>query len=111
MILIADGVAFVLDITDRKQTEEALRISEAKFRRLFESNVIGIFFPERDGKITETNDAFLQIIGYTREDLLTGKVRWDPLTPPEYAYLDQIAIEEHQQTGCNTPYEKVYYSF
>ncbi len=103
-----DGVAFVLDITERKQTEEALRISEAKFRRLFESNVIGIFFPERDGNIPDANDAFLQIIGYTREDLLAGKVRWDILTPPEYAYLDQIAIEEHYQFGCNTPYEKVY---
>ncbi|MGB3206710.1 MAG: PAS domain S-box protein, partial [Crinalium sp.] len=104
----SNGVAFVLDITERKRTEEALRISEAKFRRLFESNVIGIFFPERDGKIAETNDAFLQIIGYTREDLLAGKLRWDLLTPPEYAYLDQIAIEEHQQSGCNTPYEKVF---
>jgi PAS domain S-box-containing protein len=105
---VHDGVAFVLDITERKQAEAALRISEARFRRLFESNVVGIFFPERSGKITEANDAFLQMVGYTREDLLSGKVRWDTMTPPEYAYLDRRAIEEHRLTGFNTPYEKVY---
>ena len=101
------GVA-VLEITELKRTEKALRESEAKFRRLFDSNVIGIFFPERNGKISEANDAFLQMVGYRREDLLAGKVRWDTMTPPEYVYLDERAIEENRVSGFNSPYEKVF---
>ena len=58
------------------QTEEALRESEARYRRIYESNMLGIIFWDLDGNIFEANDAFLNIAGYTRQDLQAGKIRW-----------------------------------
>lgn len=96
------------DITGRKQTESALRESEARFRRLFESNIIGIIFPDLSGNIFEANDAFLKTVGYTREELTAGRVRWDTMTPPEYRPLDERALEELRTSGVCTPFEKEY---
>jgi PAS domain S-box-containing protein len=46
-------VAFILDISERRKQEQIIRESEARFRRLFESNLIGIKFSDADGTITE----------------------------------------------------------
>lgn len=97
-----------LDITEQKRLEDALRESEARFRRLFESNIIGVIFPDIEGNISDANDAFLQMVGYTREELLAGKVRWKEMTPPEYRSLDEQKVEEIVTTGVCTPFEKEY---
>lgn len=96
------------DITERRRTEAQLRESEARFRRLAESNMIGIMFTNHYGQIMEANDAFLQVVGYTREELAEGKVRWREMTPPEYLPLDEAAIKQINSDGACTPYEKVY---
>ena len=57
---------------------------EAKIRRLVDANIIGIFIWDVDGRIIEANDAFLRMVGYDREDLVSGRVRWTDLTPPEW---------------------------
>ena len=93
---------------ERKRAEEALQEREARIRRLVESNVIGIFFWNLNGSITEANDAFLQIIGYSRQDLMTGNVQWARMTPPGYEAVDAKAIEELEQRGSLTPYEKEF---
>jgi PAS domain S-box-containing protein len=97
-----------LDISDRKRLEDKLRQSEAKFRRLFDANIVGIIFPDLSGNILEANDAFLEMVGYTREDLRAGRVRWDTMTPPEYKPLDELSIEELRTSGVCTPFEKEY---
>ena len=96
------------DISDRKQAEEALSASEEKFRRLFEANTIGVMFSDLAGGISDANDEFLRIVGYTREDLAAGLVRWDNITPPEYWEADRKVAEQLHQDGTVPPYEKEY---
>nr|WP_242067297.1 PAS domain S-box protein [Leptolyngbya sp. FACHB-711] len=97
-----------IDIHDRKQVEDALRQSEARFRRIFECEMVpmGIYTPA--GDIVEANNALLNLIGYTRQELEAGQINWQALTPPEYQALDGIAVNEVVTKGVSTPYEKVY---
>ncbi|NMB88865.1 MAG: PAS domain S-box protein, partial [Chloroflexi bacterium] len=86
--------------------QEALRHSEARLRRLVESNIIPIIFSSEEGTISEANQAFLTLVQYSRLELQNGLVRWPDLTPPEYAGLDSQAIDQARQRGACTPYEK-----
>ena len=98
-----------LNITERKLAEEAVQRSEARVRRLIESNILGIFF-WRDGQITEANEIFLQMLGYTRQELLTGKLLWNDLTPKKFKKLDQKAIVTMRRFGAlPLPYEKEFF--
>jgi PAS domain S-box-containing protein len=94
--------------SDRKRAEEALREREGRIRRLVESNIIGVFFWDVAGGITDANDAFLQSVGYSRQDLLSGNVSWSSMTPPEYRAADEKAIEETMQSGTCQSYEKEF---
>ncbi|HLO86111.1 MAG TPA: PAS domain S-box protein [Nostocaceae cyanobacterium] len=98
-----------LALSDRLRVEAALRQSEGKFRRLFESNVIGIYFGDFSGKIFEANDAFLQMFGYARAELEAGIMRWDMMTPPEYYSLDQQKVQELRTGSICIPFEKEYF--
>ncbi|CAN1210599.1 hypothetical protein TUMEXPCC7403_10410 [Tumidithrix helvetica PCC 7403] len=97
------------DISDRKQTEIALQASETKFRRVFDSSVVGMVFADFQGQIVNANDRFLEIIGYTRAELNAGAIRWDTMTPPEYAQSDLASIEYLTEHGAIAPWEKEYY--
>jgi PAS domain S-box-containing protein len=96
------------DVTGRKQLEQQLRQSEARFRRLYEANTIGVIIGDFSGLIVEANDAFLQMLGYSRAELQQGHVSWLEMTPPEYLPLDEIAIAQLKQTGRGPVYEKDY---
>src|SRR5262249_35655198 len=61
---------------------------EAKIRRLVDANIIGIMVADLEGRVLEANDAFLRMLGYDREDLAWGRVRWTELTPPEWRERD-----------------------
>jgi PAS domain S-box-containing protein len=95
-------------VTEKKTTEQALRISESRFRKLFESDMMGVAIPDRFGAFRESNDELLRMTGYTREDQEAGRVRWDTMTPPEFAELDRAHIREAAERGSCTPYEKEY---
>jgi PAS domain S-box-containing protein len=81
----------------------------AKIRRLVESNIIGIFFWTLDGRITEPNDAFLALVGYDRDDLLSGRIRWTEMTPAEWLDADRRSIDQVKAAGCSQPYEKQFF--
>jgi PAS domain S-box-containing protein len=100
--------AYIQDVSDRKQSEAALKASQEKLRMLAESNLIGIIFGDVDGGISEANDEFLRLVGYTREQLQRGELRCVDITPPEYLPLDEIGIAEAKAEGVCSPYEKEY---
>ncbi len=101
------------DVAARRQVETALREREAKIRRLVDANIIGIFVrsitEEVDGLIVEANDAFLRMVGYNREDLISGRMRWAELTPPEWRDGDVRAAAELRMTGTLPALEKEYF--
>jgi PAS domain S-box-containing protein len=101
--MMPDGnmLAMIRDVTERKRSED-------RFRRLVESNAQGVMFRKSNGEITDANDAFLNIVGYNRQDLVAGRLNWIDLTPPEYAELDQRCLLELAAHGVCTPYEKEY---
>jgi PAS domain S-box-containing protein len=97
------------DITEQRKAEEALRQSEARFRRIYESGMLGVIFWNLDGAILDANDKFLEMTGYDRDDLTAGSIDWLLMTPPEYRPLDEASVEELKATGVNAaPFEKEY---
>jgi PAS domain S-box-containing protein len=96
-------------VTDATQELERLRASEARFRRIMESNMIGIFFWEASGTITEANDAFLQMVGYTADDVSGNRLHWMTMVPDGYAEQVRHALSELRSRGVCTPYEKEYF--
>ncbi|WFU55234.1 AAA family ATPase [Bradyrhizobium pachyrhizi] len=81
---------------------------EGKIRRLVDANIIGILIADREGRILEANDALLRILGYDREDLVSGRVRWPELSPPEWRERDMLTQAELNSTGKVQPFEKEY---
>ncbi len=99
-------------ISNAQAYEEELRskmLTEARFKRIFESNMIGITFANYiNGEIIDANDAFLKMIGYSREELDSQKISWKAITPSEYLPINEIALQELLANGISNPYEKQY---
>ncbi|HEX8295527.1 MAG TPA: PAS domain S-box protein [Chthoniobacteraceae bacterium] len=94
-------VAVERDITERKRVRD-------RFRRLVDCNAQGVMFWNIKGEITGANDAFLDLVGYRRDQLAAGAINWIALTPPEYAEADRRALEELTARGVCKPYEKEF---
>ena len=82
---------------------------EGKIRRLVDADILGIFIWNLEGAIVEANEAFLRMLQYGREDLVSGRVRWTDLTPAEWRERDERAVAELKATGTVQPYEKEYF--
>ena len=70
-----------------------LQRREARVRRLVDSNIIGIFIWDFEGRVLEANDEFLRMVNYDREDLVSGRIRWADLTPPDWRDRNNARIE------------------
>ena len=114
--IIADIIAPVLhsrlqrDIQEqrRKIAECDLQKNKEKLHAIFTANFIGIICFDIHGNITFANDKFLDIVGYTRDDLNAGLIRWTDITPPEFLHLSKMHIDEAMSGGSCSPYEKQY---
>ncbi|MCM3874169.1 MAG: EAL domain-containing protein [Pyrinomonadaceae bacterium] len=84
----------------------ALMQCEARLSSIFDHSITGICFADLDGLITEANEAFLKIVGFSRDDLSSGKLSWREMTAPEYRHLDDHAIERMKVAGTCTPFAK-----
>jgi PAS domain S-box-containing protein len=94
-------IGAVTDITERKTAED-------KIRRVVEAGILGIFIANVEGEIFEANQAFLQMLQYSRQDLVSGGLRWTDLSPADWRERDQRALTEALATGAIQPYEKEF---
>jgi PAS domain S-box-containing protein len=106
---LVEIVTTQIDVTERKRAEEALRESEGKIRRLVDANILGICIWNLEGAIVEANKAFLHMLQYSREDVVSDRLRWTHLTPAEWRERDERAVAELRSTGTFQPFEKEYF--
>jgi PAS domain S-box-containing protein len=104
--LLASQAAISLENTRLYHDLEA---REAKIRRLVDANIMGIFIWNLQGQIIEANEALLRMVGYSRTDLSSGRVRWTDLTPAEWRDHDKNAVAQLVATGTFQPYKKEYF--
>jgi two-component system cell cycle sensor histidine kinase/response regulator CckA len=107
------SLGMLVDVTARKNAEQTnakldaeLRGTRARFDRLAQSGLVGIAVTDLAGKVFEANDAYLALLGFSREELESGAVRWDNQTPDEWAAIDDVAITQLQTKGVAPPWEK-----
>jgi PAS domain S-box-containing protein len=110
-LAIANARSFAAERAARDAAERAttaLRQAERRFSRLFESGILGIVIVGFSGRVHEANDAVLDLLGYGRQEILSGEVAWKDLTPPEWRPGDERAIEELTTSGIASLREKEY---
>ena len=96
----------VTDITEEHRAQARLREGDRLLGRLREANVLGVGVGSEEG-LQEANDAFLDILGYTRDDLEAGRITWEAIAPLEWAYIKD-ALEQLRRSGACPPYNKEY---
>ena len=96
---------------ENRRIREALvrKESDARFQRLLRSSIIGAIQGDFSGRLTDANDAFLEMLGYSRAELEAGALRWDKLTPPEWRERTEAAAEHVRAFGSAPPYQKEYF--
>jgi len=97
-----------IDITERRNLEQQLRYSERKLHTLVESNIIGVWVIDDAGRIYEVNDRLVQMLGYSKEELLSGTIRWQQLTSPDYQEAQAQTSKTILSSGAFLPYEKEF---
>lgn len=86
-----------------------LQERDARMQRLADANIVGVVFSRPDSQVFEANDAFLQMLGYTKEDVHAGDLRWRELTPPEWSEVSEHAAAQLKATGRCEVFEKEYF--
>ena len=99
--------AMITDITEQRRSETAFTESYRLLRRMRDANVVGVAVADEDG-IFEANDAFLDLIGYRRADLASGRIRFAEITPPEWLAVNDDAMRQMRSVGVTRPWEKEY---
>ncbi|HSJ97343.1 MAG TPA: PAS domain-containing protein [Myxococcota bacterium] len=104
---VREWLVAVNDIDEAKRAEEWARLSELRLRRIVDSNVIGIVFWEATGLVTDANEAFLEMVERSREELREGRLDWRALVAAECIAAHEAALEDIRQRGISAPIESI----
>ncbi len=96
------------ETTEEVISARRLRRSESRFRRLVEEANVGVVISDMRGHLRYLNQATLDLLGYSREDVDEGLVRWESLLPDEYTGDPQAATAKFVESNRTAAYEKVY---
>lgn len=80
---------------------------QTSFSMLYKSPYLGVAIADQQ-RIVDANDALLQMIGYTREQLMRGEIDWVKMTPEKFRPLDEAGIEQLREFGVCAPFEKEF---
>jgi len=98
------------EITQTRDAEQALRHSNERLQRVLDNETVGVMFWDlTTGRMTDANDTFLKLMGYSRSEVDAGELTWQKLTPPEYVETSLAEIEKFHASGRIGPYEKEYF--
>jgi two-component system cell cycle sensor histidine kinase/response regulator CckA len=101
-------ILFIRDLSAREAADAARREVLARYTRLVDSGLVGVIVSESSGDITEANDTFLQMVGYSRDDLAEGLVSWANMTPPDWTTVTADAASQLRAHGVAPPCAKEY---
>lgn len=107
--MVVGSVMTFVDLTERKKVEAALINSELRFKKLVDSNLIGVIVTNLNGEVLEANEAFASTIGYTQSEIQHGALNWKDITPKQFRAVDEIAVAQLRETGECIPYEKAFF--
>jgi PAS domain S-box-containing protein len=96
------------DISDRRRAQDELLVVHGRLKRFVDANIVGIAISGPDGEIIDANDYYLDVLGFSRDDLEQGRVDWRSATPPEWLARDDAALREVAERGTSTAFEKEY---
>ncbi|MHA2027236.1 MAG: PAS domain S-box protein [Candidatus Thorarchaeota archaeon] len=100
-------IGMVENITDRKNAEDSLKDREEKYRHLFDTNRDGVVFTAIDGTFMEANPTFLEMTGYTMDELRL--IDYHQITPKDWNAVETKIHETQVMTrGHSDEYEKEY---
>ncbi len=99
-------ICVTVDITDSKTAAQELRLSEEKLRTMFDMSPLGMARNAMDGSFIEANAAFLNIVGYSLQEL--NRLSYWDLTPESYAQQEAQQLESLATKAQYGPYEKEY---
>ncbi|QSX41225.1 diguanylate cyclase domain-containing protein [Shewanella cyperi] len=105
------GIALYISrrITQRlNDTEVQLRFSQNRLNSLLQSELLGILDWDANGGVLDANDVFLNMLGYSREELNSGCLNWRNITPEEFHDADAAAMMQIEREGYCTPFEKEF---
>lgn len=103
------AVCMVVDIDKLKRSEEALRLSKNRLQRMVNMPQVGVVTFDYTGKMINVNDAFLEMVGYTRDEFAVQPRIWREFTPSEYTEKSNEIMQQIRDTGRGGPYEKEYF--
>jgi PAS domain S-box-containing protein len=103
---IVGGVVVFRDVTERYRLEQQLQYSERKLRMLVESNIFGMAVTDGAGRIYEVNDRYAQVVGYSKDELLSETFKWHQLVPPDSLEARAHMEETLLSTGALPPQER-----
>lgn len=110
LLALTNGVIYLLAIRSIVRSQRAVMKNQERLQRVLEVETVGVMFWDlTSGRMTDANDAFLKMMGYSRDEVEGGELTWQKLTPPEFVEVSQAEIRKFMATGRVGPYEKEYF--
>jgi len=90
--------------------ETARSVADTRLQRIMDTDSVGLIILDIEtGFVVNANDGFLRMVGWTREDVQSGCMTWQTMTPPEWMEVSKEQMRRLKETGRIGPYEKEYF--